>query len=501
MKNKITHNLTLKVMSVVLAFVLWLVVVNINDPDATKTIRGIEITILNEEAITGQGEGQVYTIRENRVASIVVKGPRSIVDNMDKNDVKATVDFSEVSSVGAVPISIVSLPDGVALQNKITENMKISIEPLLTERFRVEVETTGTPAEGYVAGDTEVSPNVVNIKAPQSVMEKIKRVVVRVDVDGMSTNVSGRSVSLVLIDGNGKEIEYTEDEHITLSAVTLLAGADILKYRTVPMEFAVSGEVADGYRYTGMVSSMQEVALKGTRETVDAVARVEIPASDEAFDLTGLTESKESTVDILPYLPAGTELLNESERYVTVNLNVEQLHTRSLYIPTDLLAVQNLTENLDIAYEVTPDSMVELEGLQEDLALITAESLQPTIDLDGKTAGSYMYSIDITVPEGVEEIRRAYITVILTEKPVEEETETEESSGEESYGDARETSAEPTTAEKATIPVIVKPAPETTADKVTEAERESETEAAQETSPQPETTAQEETMKGMALVS
>jgi hypothetical protein len=74
---------------------------------------------LNEDAITGQGEGQVYTIKENRTASIVVKGPRSKVDKLDRGEIKATVDFSEVSSVGAVPINIVSLPEGVVLQNKI----------------------------------------------------------------------------------------------------------------------------------------------------------------------------------------------------------------------------------------------------------------------------------------------------------------------------------------------------------------------------------------------
>lgn len=488
MKNKITHNLWLKVLSVVLAFVLWLVVVNINDPDTVKTIRGIDITILNEEAITGQGEGQVYTIRDNRVASIVVKGPRSVVDNMDKNDVKATVDFSEVSSVGAVPINIVSLPDGVTLQSKVTENMKINVEPLLTDRFQVEIETTGTPAAGYVVGDTEVSPNVVNIKAPQSVMEKIRHVVVRVDVDGMSTDVSGRSVSLILIDGNGKEIEYTENEQITLSAATLLAGADILKCRTVPMEFAVIGEVEDGYRYTSMELSLREVTLKGTRETVDAITLIEIPASEEAFSLDNLTESKESLVDILPYLPNGTELLDESERYITVRLNVEQLHTRSLYISTELLTVQNLAENLNIAYEVSPDSMLELEGLQDELALITAESLYPTIDLSGKTAGSYVYEIDVTVPEGVEEIRSSVITVILTEKPTEPETETEEEPEEETYREVRETTTQPTTTEQATIPVIIKPDPETTPEKETTTEHAAETETSETSSSQPETT-------------
>ncbi len=471
MKNKITHNLLLKIMSVALAFILWLVVVNINDPDTTKTIRSIDITILNEQAITGQGQGQVYTIKENKTAAIVVKGPRSIVDNLDRNDIKATVDFSEVSSVGAVPINIVSLPDGVTLQSKITENMKITVEPLLTERFQVEIETTGTPAEGYVVGSTEISPNVVNIKAPESVMEQINRVLIRVDVDGMSTDVTGKSVSLVLIDGNGKEIDYAENEHITMSASTLLAGADILKCQTVPIEVAVSGEVADGYRYTGMELSHNSVTLKGTREAISSAVLISVPAYDNSnltdeLDLTELTENKESVIDILPYLPEGTELLHDSERYVTVTLKVEELQKRSLHISTDALNVLNKPENMEITYEVTPDSMIELEGLQTDLAAVSVRALNPTIDLSGMGAGTYAFEVEVTVPDEITVTRNAIITVILTE--IEQNggtgdppSETEDHSGE--YEEVRETTTQPPVTEEQTIPVIVKPAPEETA--------------------------------------
>lgn len=500
MKNKITHNLLLKIMSVALAFILWLVVVNINDPDTTKTIRSIDITILNEQAITGQGQGQVYTIRENRTAAIVVKGPRSIVDNLDKNDIRATVDFSEVSSVGAVPINIVSLPDGVTLQNKITENMKITVEPLLTERFQVEIETTGTPADGYVVGNTEISPNVVNIKAPESVMEQISRVLIRVDVDGMSTDVTGKSVSLVLIDGNGKEIDYTENEHITISASTLLAGAEILKCQTVAVEVAVSGEVAEGYRYTGMELSHDSVTLKGTREAVAAAGLIYVPASENSnltdeLDLTELTENKESVIDLLPYLPEGTELLHDSERYVTVTLKVEELHTKSLHISTDSLNVLNEPEGMEITYEVTPDSMIELEGLQADLAAVNVRALNPTIDLSGLGAGAYALEVEVTVPEGITVVRRAIMNVILTEieqngGTEEPPSETWDQSGE--YEDETETAPEPPTTEEHTIPVIVKPAPEeTSSERETEpleTETQPESESATETDSEPAST-------------
>lgn len=421
MKNKITHNLGLKILSVALAFILWLVVVNINDPDVTKTIRNINITILNENAITGQGEGQVYTIKENKTASIVVKGPRSIVDKLTKNDIKATVDFSEVSSVGAVPINIVSLPDGVSLQDELTENMKISIEALETKRFKVSMETTGTPAEGYVAGDVSVSPNVVSVKAPVSVLETIDNILVRVDVDGMSTDVTGKSVSVVLRDASGKEIPYSEEQNITLSAVTLVAEAEILKCQNVPVSLAVRGHVAEGYRYTGMVLSDTEVTLKGTRAAISAAKMIDATAQTAALNLTGLTGNVEEKVDILPYLPEGTALLDESKRYITVTLKVEELKRKTMSVSPSDLRVLNAPENMTIDYQITPDAMVEIEGLLIDLEEITLADLRPTIDLEGLPAGVHRCKVSVTVPENLEMTWQAVVNVILTEKPTEEE--------------------------------------------------------------------------------
>lgn len=424
MKNKITNNLGLKFLSVAMAFVLWLVVVNINDPDITKTIRNINITILNENAITGQGEGQVYTIKENKTASIVVKGPRSIVDNMSRNDVRATVDFSEVSSVGAVPINIVSLPDGVALQDELTETMKINIEPLSTKRFMVTTETTGVPADGYVTGDIQVSPNVVSVKAPQSVLDAISSVVTRIDVDGMSTDVSGKDASVILLDGEGKEISYAEEQNITLSASVLVAGVDILKCQSVPVELAVRGHVAEGYRYTGMELSDAEVTLKGSRTAIAAAKLVDATAQEAALNLTGLTGNTEQKVDILPYLPEGTELLDDAKRYITVTLKVEELQRKVISIVPESLEVLNAPENMTIEYQITPDAMVEIEGLQMELEELTLADLKPTIDLEGLDAGTHKCRVSVTLPEGMRTTWQAVINVILTGNQEEETVQT-----------------------------------------------------------------------------
>ena len=49
MKNKLTLNLGLKLISVLFAFALWLIVVNVDDPMTTKQFKDITVNILNEE--------------------------------------------------------------------------------------------------------------------------------------------------------------------------------------------------------------------------------------------------------------------------------------------------------------------------------------------------------------------------------------------------------------------------------------------------------------------
>ena len=186
MKKKLTNNLFLKILSVIFAFFLWLVVVNIDDPDVTDIIVGIPITIINEEKITEQG--QIYHIEfpVNQSGSIIVKGARSIVDKLKPSDIKATVDFSDVSSVGAVTINY-TLPDGVQLVTKRVEMMRIVTEAMKSDTFDVEIVTKGSTADGYLLGDSKVSPNRVRITAPESILNLIKKVIVEVDVDGIST--------------------------------------------------------------------------------------------------------------------------------------------------------------------------------------------------------------------------------------------------------------------------------------------------------------------------
>ena len=60
MKSRLASNLFLKIISLVAAFLFWLVIINITDPATTMTFSDIPVKILNENVITSAN--QVYEI-------------------------------------------------------------------------------------------------------------------------------------------------------------------------------------------------------------------------------------------------------------------------------------------------------------------------------------------------------------------------------------------------------------------------------------------------------
>ena len=84
MKKILTNNIAYKLLSLFFAVIFWLIVVNIDDPEVTRTIQGIPVTTLDEEVITEKN--QVYTILSGKEVTVTIKGPRSEVDKMSKED-------------------------------------------------------------------------------------------------------------------------------------------------------------------------------------------------------------------------------------------------------------------------------------------------------------------------------------------------------------------------------------------------------------------------------
>ena len=79
MKKMLTNNLGLKLLSIVSAVMLWLIVVNIDDPVTYQDFSSIRVAMLNEDAVTDKD--QVYRVEDNSdLINIRVWAKRSVLD-------------------------------------------------------------------------------------------------------------------------------------------------------------------------------------------------------------------------------------------------------------------------------------------------------------------------------------------------------------------------------------------------------------------------------------
>ena len=102
MKNLFTKNPGLKIISVLAAFFLWLVVVNVDDPIISKTYTGVPVEILNEEVLTDQGKCY-EVLNDSANINVVVTAHRSVLDGMSKDYIKATADLKMLTTLDTVP--------------------------------------------------------------------------------------------------------------------------------------------------------------------------------------------------------------------------------------------------------------------------------------------------------------------------------------------------------------------------------------------------------------
>ena len=122
MKKKLTHNLGLKILALLFSFMLWLTVVNMEDPVLTEPYTRIPVEILNEDALLDQGK--VYEILDNTgYVTVYVTANRSVFDDININNIHAYADLEELSIVDTVRITAVS----DKLNDKI-QNIKVSTE-------------------------------------------------------------------------------------------------------------------------------------------------------------------------------------------------------------------------------------------------------------------------------------------------------------------------------------------------------------------------------------
>lgn len=395
MKKRILNHFGLKVISLVMAIVVWIIVANVDDYKTTKQISGIEIEFVNGNAITEKNK--VYEVPEGTTIDIVVKGRRSVVEKLTSEDFKAVADLSKMSVTNAVSVDVSAISSYIAKELNIsyTNNaVVVAVEDKIEKQLPVTVRANSEVAEGYAIKNKTATPNLITVKGAESVVNTIEEVVVDVDVANSNHNLTAYAEP-VFLDQNGAPIDSTKFEYdVEEISVTV----EIMQTKQLAVRVKTTGEPKDGYAISSIDYQPTVICVVG--EAAD-LAKVEELLIDD-IDVTDCNQDLETSVLIADYLPAGITLAEDSEE-IMIKVMIEAVEEKTLILEADDINIVGKEEGYQYSIVDGENYTIKLKGLPEDLEnLKKVANLIPSIDVTGYGPGTYSFTVNLKEIKGIE---------------------------------------------------------------------------------------------------
>ncbi len=422
MRKRIFRNWGLKLISLMLAFMLWFVVVRIDDPQESKTFPNIPVKLKNTELL--DAENKVYEVLEDTdTVRVTIRAPRSVTKDLLASDIVAEADVNKLTDINTIAISYNVSGAEIDSVRGDHDVVRLSVEERATRWIRVKYLTKGEPAENYMVAGVSLDQNIIEITGPKSAVEKVNNACVEVDVTGATSRIA-LSADPLLYDAEGNLLDSSRiDKNVNY----IYMSVDVLATKEVPIEVASVGTPAEGYLATGVVeSSVSAVKIAGINSVITGVSKIVIPA--EEIDISGKTGDFAKTINIKDYLPENVRLADSDfNGRVTVTAYIEQEMEKILTLKETNFSITNVPAGY-VAELVTEEAEVETEvkyeltvsGLEAAVAPVQAATVQGTVDVAAWLAEMEMeqpaeriYEIPVifSLPEGVTTETEMYLKV------------------------------------------------------------------------------------------
>ncbi len=426
MKHKWTGNLSLKLLSLVVAFLIWLLVMNIDNPTKSRLFQ-VGIQLMNEDSVTEIDKA--FDIISDETVILKVTERRRILNSLTRDDFTVLADMENLNEMGSVPLTVICSNPAVSWDDIEVSppSMKVKLEQRKQSEFVVNVSVSGDPEKGYEVGKTEVvQGKTVLIAGPESMLNRINQVVAEIKVNRI--NADQRLASkLKIIDKNGEaftstqmsRLQIKDADGVLLSENTIMV--DVVLWRVmngVPLVVPVTGTSATGYRYTGLATIPAEVNLVGTEEALEALGGK--LTLKEVISVEGATEGFTQDFDLTETLSEmeGIRLVKDSDPTVTVSVKIEKSGEQTLMLPLSSLEVRNRPENVNLSFSPADVLTVVVHGTNGS-GTIKVSDIKAKIDLGVcSVPETYEIPVEIELPEGYELVSDVKLVVTAAEQPV-----------------------------------------------------------------------------------
>lgn len=402
--------------SLLIAFGLWLYVVNFVSQEHTDTIYGIPIVFEGETVMTERK--LMITDGKETTVNLTLTGSRADLAKVNKNNITLKVDLNKVYEEGEHNLTYTIVYPGDVPSNAFVEESKypstvgITVDRKETKDVPVEIIYIGTIGGEFLVDKENAVLDYpeINVTGPGSVVDLIDHAYIEVDLDDRSESIS-ESYRYTLCDAEGNPVDVSQ---VTTNTAEVRLDLSIRRFEESTLVLNAvygGGATQETVRYTIEPATIQ---ISGSEALLAELVEINLGT----IDFATITEDQEMVFPI--DLPEG--VTNESgvtEAVVSISFSGLSIQEFS----ASQIKVINVPEGID--YSLLNRVMkVTLRGPTKVMSRIDPQDILITVDLKDAEIGASTVKATVTVIgagfEDVGALGSYSVSVTLFEKAAED---------------------------------------------------------------------------------
>lgn len=368
----------------ILALAIWVIAVNSNDPSVQKTYPStVSVQVVGQEA------DMVMTSSLPKDISLVLRAPNSVWNSMidEKVPVTAVLDLSGLGEgQHTVPIQIQVGIRPVEVISYSPRSADVTLEPLGSNQFDINVVNSSGPPIGYQAGSPQLDQTRATVSGAVSQVNQVTEIRATLDLSQAQTDIS-EEIPLKAYDAAGnivKNVSISPEKVTVNETITQLGG-----FRNVVVKVVTTGQVATGYRLAAISVNPPTVTVFSTDPTL--VEALPGYVETDPISLAGLKDNLTQQIGVR--VPAGVTLVGDPSVSVQVSVAAIESSVSLANIPVE---ATGLASNLEAI--ISPDKVdLIVSGPLVALNAMNTLDLRVLIDLSGMKAGTYTLTPQATL--------------------------------------------------------------------------------------------------------
>lgn len=379
-----SKNLGLKLLSLLMAILLWHFVVTTNTSiTRTKSVTGLTGYISGQSTLNTYGLALLENPTEELSdISVLIEVSQSDYAYPSEDNVQVTLDLSSVRTAGVQEVPLKASSAYGKVVRIMPDSVSMTFEPLDSRIVPVNVQITGDDGKSRWYNVNRSNPSSLTISGAASVVQKIASAYVYVDAAGAENSFTAAE-EYTLMDGAGNLISQSM---LNRSASSISVNVGVYPTKEIPISTEISsvvmGEPAEGYIVDSISIQPQTISVAAEQELLDRLEELRI----QPISVEGRSQSFSARADVATL----TAFRNLSAEEVFVNINIVE-ETIGAWIDDVKISYAGKSESMTLS---APESVrVYITGPRSDVEALQETGFAATVDLTGLSAGAHNLQI------------------------------------------------------------------------------------------------------------